>query len=78
MKLNVLLLLLWSASQNLMAEWKAGLAKAGNARAIVTIIPGMGHAATIGSTHAQGGAVMPEYTKAVSAFLGAFKAVGEP
>jgi pimeloyl-ACP methyl ester carboxylesterase len=54
-------------------RWKAGLAKAGNARAIVTIIPGMGHAATIGSTHAQGGAVMPEYTKAVATFLAAFK-----
>jgi uncharacterized protein len=58
------------------ARWKAGLAKAGNARARVTVIPGMGHAATIGSAHAQGSAIMPEYTKAVSAFLSAFKTAG--
>jgi uncharacterized protein len=54
-------------------RWKAGLTKARNTRSAVTIIPGMGHAATIGSAHAQGGAVMPEYTKAVSTFLAAFK-----
>jgi hypothetical protein len=39
----------------------------------VVTIDGMGHAATIGSTHAQGGAVMPEYTTVVAAFLAAFK-----
>ena len=50
-------------------RWKAGLSKAGNSRATVLIVPGMGHAATIGSAHAQGGAIMPEYSKAVSAFL---------
>lgn len=54
-------------------RWKAGLAKAGNSRSTVLTIPGMGHAASIGSTHAQGGAVMPDYTKAVAAFLVAFK-----
>ncbi len=50
-------------------RWRAGLSKAGNPRSVVTIIDGMGHAATIGSAHLQGGAVMPEYTKAVAAFL---------
>ena len=50
-------------------RWKAGLARAGNTRATVTTIAGMGHAATMGSMHAQGGAVMPEYTKVLSTFL---------
>ena len=50
-------------------RWKAGLAKAGNSRATVVTIPGMGHAATVGSTHAQGGAVMPEYLTTVRTFL---------
>jgi pimeloyl-ACP methyl ester carboxylesterase len=50
-------------------RWQAGLAKAGNSRATVTTISGMGHAATIGAGHAQGGAVMPEYTRAVATFL---------
>jgi pimeloyl-ACP methyl ester carboxylesterase len=50
-------------------RWTAGLAKAGNSRSTVTTIPGMGHAATIGAGHAQGGAVMPEYTRAVATFL---------
>ena len=54
-------------------RWKAGLAKSGNRRSTVTVIPGMGHAATIGGEHKQGGAVMPEYTKAVAAFLASFK-----
>ena len=54
-------------------RWRTGLHKAGNARATVVIIPGMGHAATIGATHAQGGAVMPEYTRTVAAFLSPIK-----
>jgi hypothetical protein len=54
-------------------RWKAGLGKAGNKRATVVVIPGMGHAATIGSTHSQGGAVMPEYTTTVAQFLAAFR-----
>lgn len=53
-------------------RWRAGLEKAGNARASVVLIPGMGHAATSGATHAQGGAVMPEYTRTVAAFLSPF------
>lgn len=54
-------------------RWRAGLARAGNARSSVVVIEGMGHAATIGSSHAQGGAVMPDYTSTVAAFLAAFK-----
>jgi uncharacterized protein len=50
-------------------RWTAGLAKAGNQRASVVTIPGMGHAATIGATHAQASAVMPEYLTIVAKFL---------
>jgi pimeloyl-ACP methyl ester carboxylesterase len=60
-------------SSQLSAErWRTGFTRAGNTRAQVVVIDGMGHAATIGSTHAQGGAVMPEYTAAVAAFLATF------
>lgn len=61
------------SSQLSSERWRTGLAKAGNTKSQVLVIDGMGHAATIGSTHAQGGAVMPEYTTAVAAFLAAFK-----
>jgi hypothetical protein len=54
-------------------RWRSGLARAGNTRARVEVVDGMGHAATIGSAHAQGGAVMPEYTTLVTSFLTAFK-----
>jgi alpha-beta hydrolase superfamily lysophospholipase len=54
-------------------RWRTGLAQAGNTRARVVMIDGMGHAATIGSTHAQGGAVMPDYVTALGEFLAALK-----
>lgn len=50
-------------------RWRAGLGRAGNQRASVVVIEGMGHAATIGEMHEQAGAAMPEYTAVVSAFL---------
>ena len=57
-------------------RWRSGLDRAGNRRASVVVIDGMGHAATIGSSHEQGGAVMPEYTATVSAFLQQLKPQG--
>lgn len=50
-------------------RWTAALARAGNQRAKVVTIAGMGHAATIGSAHEQGGAIMPAYLAEVAAFV---------
>lgn len=54
-------------------RWRTGFEQAGNTRARVVMIDGMGHAATIGSTHAQGGAVMPAYVTALGQFLDTLK-----
>jgi len=54
-------------------RWRSGLTRAGNTRAQVVMIEGMGHAASIGSSHTEGGAVMPAYTAVVSRFLEAFR-----
>jgi alpha-beta hydrolase superfamily lysophospholipase len=54
-------------------RWRAGLKQAGNTRALVVMIEGMGHAATIGSTHAQGSAVMGDYVTALGEFLATLK-----
>lgn len=59
-------------------RWRTGLAAAGNTRARVEVVPGMGHAATIGATHAQGGAVMPEYATLVASFLSQFARRRQP
>jgi pimeloyl-ACP methyl ester carboxylesterase len=50
-------------------RWTQGLAAANNTKSFVEIVPGMGHAATIGSQHEQGGATLPDYFSAVERFV---------
>ena len=57
------------STENSARRWREGFARGVNNRAQVTIIEGMGHAATIGSAHQQGSATIPAYLTAVAAFL---------
>jgi alpha-beta hydrolase superfamily lysophospholipase len=54
-------------------RWLAGFARAANDRGRVIVIEGMGHAASVGAAHQPGGAMMPEYTSAVAAFIASLK-----
>jgi hypothetical protein len=59
-------------------RWRAGLARAGNERATVKVIDGMGHAATAGGAHSPPGAhgpaaPMPAYLAEVAAFIAAVR-----
>jgi len=56
-----------------MDRWTTGFARAANSRARVVVIDGMGHAATIGADHAQGGSVMPAYLSEVASFIASLK-----
>ena len=79
MRMPVLVLLgeadLMGSTENAARRWREGFARGRNSAAEVVIIPGMGHAATIGSSHEQGSATMPAYFTAVEKFLSSFTLV---